>query len=310
MVACHTANLWITVALATIRYFCVCRAQLSTKRLKLRHAKIVVIIIVFISYVATIPYYWLYNGIALPLDNGDCIHTYDHKFAAANPIFTKVMVWMFGVVLKLLPCLTLAYFSTLLILHVQKAKRRRVSLFSNRSSSSSEVQNFSEKNHVTMMLVIIVILSISNLAPQGITAFISALDTNFFLKVYFPLRNIFDIMTLVNSTFNFTIYCSMSKQFRGTFKNLFAPRALTNNTTCRQNGEYSRARSQSVASQHEMARGRLTCESVPELARGRLNSDRPTHVLRTRTYSDRSIHDIGRTRIERQISEGGARLFH
>lgn len=44
--------------------------------------------------------------------------------------------------------------------------------------------------------------------------------------VLFPVGELMDIFALVNSAINFILYCTMSRQFRATFAQLFRPRWL------------------------------------------------------------------------------------
>ena len=62
--------------------------------------------------------------------------------------------------------------------------------------------------------------------PQGITAWIGAVDAVFFENVYVQLGDFMDILVLINSAVNFILYCIMSQQFRDTFKSLFVAKHL------------------------------------------------------------------------------------
>jgi hypothetical protein len=134
--------------------------------------------------------------------------------------FHKVFnFWLYGVVLKVAPCVLLTVLSSLLIraMRIADQKRRRLK----HQGKRAESERTSEHNRTTAMLVAVVLCFVVTELPQGILAFLSGVDTNIFYNVYVPLGDIFDITVLINSSVNFILYCIMSRQFRKTFKNVF-----------------------------------------------------------------------------------------
>ena len=73
----------------------------------------------------------------------------------------------------------------------------------------------------TSMLVAVVLCFVVTELPQGVLAFLSGVDDRIFDGVYTPLGDVWDIVVLVNSSVNFLLYCTMSRQFRATFWDLF-----------------------------------------------------------------------------------------
>jgi thyrotropin-releasing hormone receptor len=71
------------------------------------------------------------------------------------------------------------------------------------------------------MLVAVVLFFVATELPQGVLALLSGIDKNIFEEVYVPLGDVFDLLVLVNSAVNFVLYCSMSRQFRRTFTEVF-----------------------------------------------------------------------------------------
>ena len=68
------------------------------------------------------------------------------------------------------------------------------------------------------MLIVVVLCFVVTELPQGILAFLSGVDEYIFDNVYVPLGDIWDILVLVNSSANFILYCTMSAQYRKTFR--------------------------------------------------------------------------------------------
>lgn len=56
---------------------------------------------------------------------------------------------------------------------------------------------------------------------QGVLALVSGLKPIYFSTLYMPLGDVMDIAALVNNAVNFVLYCTMSRQFRQTFLDLF-----------------------------------------------------------------------------------------
>lgn len=74
------------------------------------------------------------------------------------------------------------------------------------------------------MLVIIVLLLVVVELPQGILCFFVGIwGHDFAYRVYNPLGNLFELLTLVYSSINFLLYCTMSSQFSHAFRQLFIP---------------------------------------------------------------------------------------
>ena len=123
-------------------------------------------------------------------------------------------------------------------MHVAEQKRRRLKSMGKRV----EAERSSEHNRTTAMLVAVVLCFVITELPQGILAFLSGVDTNIFLNVYVPLGDVWDIIVLINSAVNFLLYCSMSRQFRQTFKDVFlswCPQPLNNNHATPNGVQYS-----------------------------------------------------------------------
>jgi len=133
--------------------------------------------------------------------------------------------WLYGVVFKVAPCTLLAVLSSLLIRAMRRrAVRRRTSLgiVGRRRKSSSVSAGDVADGRTTLMLVVVVLSFVLTELPQGVLALASAVDQRVFDNVYVPLGDVWDVLVLVNSSANFILYCSMSAQFRSTFKRVFS----------------------------------------------------------------------------------------
>lgn len=84
-------------------------------------------------------------------------------------------------------------------------------------------------DRTTNILIAVLTLFIITELPQGILGLLSViLGKKFFKTCYASLGDLMDILALFNGAVNFILYCTMSKQFRKTFGQLFKPALLTN----------------------------------------------------------------------------------
>lgn len=152
-------------------------------------------------------------------------HSFVRFMGEANYFSTLFFIRV--ILFVLLPCILLIIFSIILIITLRKAQIRRKILLKFRRSESKR-----ESSTTAMLAVVTIIFLVVNL-PQGIllTLFCISMSTgqSFLNQNTFNLINIVDNL-LIMATFpiNFAIYCSMSKQFRITFRALFVREEFAN----------------------------------------------------------------------------------
>ena len=214
VITCHTIAMWLTVALAVFRYIVVCHHVLGPALCNLYRAKITIAAVFVVTILFCVPNYAM-HGIYARAEGGYWFK--ENTFV--TPFHQVFNFWVFGVVLKVAPCVLLAILSSLLIQAMQQADKKRRRLKSQGKRAESE--RTSEHNRTTAMLVAVVLCFVITELPQGILAFLSGVDGNIFQGIYVPLGDVMDIIVLINSAVNFMLYCIMSRQFRETFKDLF-----------------------------------------------------------------------------------------
>lgn len=150
---------------------------------------------------------------------------YELRYHAGRRALRDYNFWFFGTVCKLLPCSLLVILSFLLIQEMRRVRQRRKRRFattrSPRTSNSSFSHNEWHRRQVTIMLVAIVLLFVIVELPQGIMNMLSAILKDAFIDTYTSLGDFFEMLTVLYSSVNFILYCTMSSQFRATFKVLF-----------------------------------------------------------------------------------------
>ena len=211
----HTIAMWLTVALAVFRYIIVCHHTLGLKLRNLRYTKLMILAVFLASCINCIPNYVMYTTVKLESSGGYWFK--QREFL--SELYKFFSFCLFGVYLKLGPCVLLAVFSSLLIRAMCIADQKHRRLKSQGKHAESEPK--SEHNRTIAMLVAVVLFFILVELPQGILALLSGVDTKIFLNVYVPLGDILHIVTLVNAAVSVLLYCIMSRESRQTFKDVF-----------------------------------------------------------------------------------------
>ena len=226
-VVVHTVSIWLTVTLAVFRYIFIKHPRSGAVLCSLQRAKIAVFIVYVVTLIVCIPnfvtitvqghpdpehrvngteYFWI---VAFKLDTKTDIFVYNFNF------------WIQAILVKLVPCVGLTILSILLVKTMREAEQRRRNL---RQTSSEDNGRDRKTNRTTRMLLTVVVLFLLTEFPQGILNLLNGILPFFVDEVYGPLGDLLDILALINNGINFILYCTMSKQFRDTFIEIFIPR--------------------------------------------------------------------------------------
>ena len=171
-----------------------------------------------------------------------------------NELLYNINFWVYAVVIKLLPCAILTVISYWLIVVLYRVNQRKQRLKSNvynvgvgggATATSTSTTTATADNRLlpdgnrknkkaekcmdrtTRMLVAVLLLFLITEFPQGILGLLSGiLGRCFFRTCYHLFGEVMDILALINGAINFILYCSMSRQFRTTFGELFKPKLL------------------------------------------------------------------------------------
>lgn len=140
---------------------------------------------------------------------------YDLMFVSSEEVF-QVTLWTFGVVLKLIPGLTIGVLSFSLIHSLRSIDDR-----SEKLTGKENVRRKMHQQRITKMLLAVSLLCIAVEVPHGLVNVLTAVfGQEFGTEVYDNLGEFFEMLTLFYSSVNFVLYCLMSTEFQTTFKNL------------------------------------------------------------------------------------------
>ncbi|KAL7076779.1 hypothetical protein ACQ4LE_004000 [Meloidogyne hapla] len=262
----HSASLWITVNMAVLRYLVLKSSSNSSRnwpRLNTyKAASFSIVAAILIAAVGSAPnmlrYQIFYKG-EVPVP--DVCRANGSKFASFydnpdikvdayvlvqpsfwNCTWERFSFWIAGLLLKLVPCLLLTIFMTLLVRMLVEARERRNRLHSGKqptpslptqtngreksmtekcaSASASGNSSKAQAERTTAMLTIIVAVFLITELPQGILVIWMGIRPQVRFAMA-QLSNILDFLSLLNSSVNFLLYATMSNLFRHEFLQTF-----------------------------------------------------------------------------------------
>ncbi|CAH1154355.1 unnamed protein product [Phaedon cochleariae] len=146
--------------------------------------------------------------------------------------YANISFWLYGVVIKLVPCILLTHLSCKLILKLLETKKRKNKLLHRdvpmkvvgeaKPMVTATRKKDRQADRTSGMLVAVLLLFLITEFPQGILGLLGAINGKLFqIECYNPLGDVMDILALTNSGINFILYCTMSRQFRTTFQEVF-----------------------------------------------------------------------------------------
>ncbi|XP_041977332.1 G-protein coupled receptor dmsr-1-like [Aricia agestis] len=238
----HTISIWLAVTLAVWRYIAIAYPQRNRTWCSRRNTTAAIVGAYVICPVLCLPIYFAMNivenevtrenntefaeDLALPHNRT----VYVLEMSKNKELVTAIM-WIYSVILKLVPSIALSVLSTCLIskLSTTERKRQRLLKRSTLERHEPEKQTLSEEasarrtsrtDRTTRMLLAVLGLFLSTEVPQGLLGLASALAPEFFKSCYSMFGDLMDVLALFTSSVNFVLYCSMSRQFRCTFARL------------------------------------------------------------------------------------------
>ncbi|CAD5222228.1 unnamed protein product [Bursaphelenchus xylophilus] len=163
---------------------------------------------------------FLTSYVALVDDNRGCNFKgmYDLTYSEDSFLVSAVF-WMFGIVLKLIPSLILAFLLTLLIRSLETMEHRRQDTLHRKISVLRRCNNRPKTTH-TLLAILILCFVVE--FPHGILNLFTAIyGDKFGVHIYDQLGSFMEMLTLLYSSISFILYCVTSNDFLRTFRQLF-----------------------------------------------------------------------------------------
>ncbi|XP_075155532.1 sex peptide receptor-like [Haematobia irritans] len=232
---CHTASIWLTLALAVQRYIYVCHAPMARTWCTIPRVKRCTLYIAIAAFLhqstrmidrtfETLTIEW--NGEMVEVCH---IETAPWVQEVIGEDLYFSMFFIFRVFfVNLLPCVMLVTLNILLFTAMRKAQERRKLLVS--ENRKKECKKLRESNCTTLMLIVVVSVFLAVEIPIAVVTVMHIVSSLAYQFLDYSIANVFVTATnfalVVSYPINFGIYCGMSRQFRETFKTIFLGRMM------------------------------------------------------------------------------------
>ena len=224
----HTISIWLGVALAMIRFHQIhspAKGNITRMRRIIR-ARMIVGIIIVLSVAIMIPNYLCNSLQEYRTRDNTTLYIFEEWHLGTEHVkpIKMIALILYSVLAKLVPCIMIIIYGGLLLRTLRKTMLHQRHLSS--TGTSLNPQRCNDPARTTTMLLIVIVLFLLTELPQGIMIMCCIIIKNFFEKTYIPLGDIMDIIALINNGINFVLYCTMSREFRLTFIDVFCSHFL------------------------------------------------------------------------------------
>lgn len=220
----HSASVWLTLMLAIQRYIYVCHPTRARAWCTLPRVKCGTIGIYLVATSYNIPRLFEKQFFTKEIPwNCQVTAQCFFVFELWSNQFLTFFYWFRVTCVNCLPCLLLVIFNTLLVISLNKAQAKRKKLISERKHESSKQR---DSNCTTMMLVAIVCVFLIVELPLACIVLLVIIQNTcdcviIEMSLLTSMITFSNLCIALSYIIYFPIYCSMSRQFRETFKEIF-----------------------------------------------------------------------------------------
>ncbi|XP_049876949.1 G-protein coupled receptor dmsr-1-like isoform X2 [Pectinophora gossypiella] len=222
----HTASICLTLSLAIWRYIAIKYSDRSHILCTERRCSIAILTSFILPPILCTPTFMVFDIHMKKLDEAGVDVAY-HVDADYQGTLYQATFWVHAVLMKLLPCSILTVISVWLIRALYSANQHQKNLRNYSACPAAEKmvkrQHKADKrtDRTTKMLLAVLLLFLVTELPQGILGLMSGLlGWCFFKRCYDLFGELMDFLALLNGAINFILYCTMSRQFRQTFRQM------------------------------------------------------------------------------------------
>ncbi|KAK0396120.1 hypothetical protein QR680_001574 [Steinernema hermaphroditum] len=225
-IALHAITLYMGAALAYIRWQAL--GDIHSKWLQPRTAWrifLLTTVVVSIVCIPTVMVHSIYVYDPPPTEQievaagseGELHYTLDIDSQSCK--LFKVNLWLNAMVLKAIPCILLLWFTIALVAKLRATDEKRHYLYS--KSFRRHMKKTTVPDRTTYMLIIMLTVFLVTELPQGFLALLHGVYTvDIQEHIYRNVGELLDMMSLINCSVDFVLYCFMSSRYRQTFNNL------------------------------------------------------------------------------------------
>uniref|UniRef100_A0A1I7X6Z7 G_PROTEIN_RECEP_F1_2 domain-containing protein n=1 Tax=Heterorhabditis bacteriophora TaxID=37862 RepID=A0A1I7X6Z7_HETBA len=236
-IALHTGSLYLSVAMAYIRWTALDR--LDAKWINHGAIRHIFFFTAFSVTVISIPTLMVHKIVSVSEVLGSNETEFENLYTVKldetdinGCTMFRANLWITGIMFKAVPCALLLWFTIALIVKLcEMSEKRRLLRGDNNNNSNSNKYNTTNNSKkcnklsidkTTLMLIIMLVVFLCTELPQGLLAVLSAIyPTHVHTMVYVNVGEVLDLLSLVNCLTSFVLYCFMSSTYRNTVKSIF-----------------------------------------------------------------------------------------
>lgn len=202
---------WLTVSVAFERYIYVCHPTKVRKYCSISRARTVSLVMFIVMSLVAIPYAMRYKTVE-KVNNSTGQHYFTLEVTSLweNKLFANIYTWVQNLLRSIIPLLILVVLNILIIYGVRRCRIGR--------SKSGR------RHRITVMLVFVILVFLVCITPDAVMSTFFGLG--YYEEAYLQrgIREITDLLLLVNSSTNFVLYCIFNTIFWRNFLFLFCRR--------------------------------------------------------------------------------------
>ncbi|ULT90392.1 hypothetical protein L3Y34_008618 [Caenorhabditis briggsae] len=153
-------------------------------------------------------------------EDGIYLDVSDLSLASAC-LFMKCSLVASGFLFKILPCITMLFFSVFLLQQIDEGKQSSNVAAHNRENKRKKIDRSSR--FIQFVLVVFLITE----SPQGAFSILGGFAIIDYINYFQNLSIFMNILAFLNTTTSFIIYSALSGKFRKLFTQMFLPRYVT-----------------------------------------------------------------------------------
>lgn len=202
---------WLTVTMATERYFAICHPLNQTLLMTLKRTKLIIVIVYMLSVLFNVPVLWRNQVVQRVINNSTVVYTLEIIPLGQDKIADKTYRLVWAILGNFLPLILLVGFNICICRKIHQSYQYRKKFHFD--PSSSQDTNVT----LTTTLIVIVVMFLILVAPSEIVLHIASMLHS---DNYRSIEAIMNFMQSVNFSVNFILYCIISSYFRKTLRHI------------------------------------------------------------------------------------------
>jgi len=212
----HSTSIWLTVCVPLFRFIHLSMRDGKTY-CSLGRANLSILIVLVGAIIMNIPQLTVLKLDRWDSDTNESWYYLNQRRDKPNVILAQYIIM--ALLIKIGPSVLLIILSLLLVRIIMIAHRKYKAMRgkqtgSNHTKSQFEYKREKQTQQTTKMLIAVAVVFTMAELPQGILFVLAYMLADFYDRIYWPLGNFVDLLTLISCCINFVLYYTMSTPFR------------------------------------------------------------------------------------------------